>query len=260
MHCPTCRADNAATTRFCTSCGAVLVEEAPGGGRRRVLRPWGLRRDAPLTISPDILDLAPEPAASEERVSRLDLWLAGGVAAIVLVVGAMQPWLSRTEAAPTSRAEERIVAAPAVVATPVVALVKETRLAAPALVERKPARPGGAADAAKAVAPLAAPAGARIGAARGVPAVPVAYAMTQRDAVFSDGRSIDSEPPAASAPLTAVAAPQDRWQALREDLRGCEPLGLFDRATCEQRARLAHCDGHWGHVAACPEGRKESGQ
>ena len=90
MHCPTCRHDNPATTRFCSACGAVLVESAPDGGRRRVLRPWGMRRTAPPTISPDMPDLAdaaiPTRGTRLDPAVRFDFWIIGALVVAVVAV------------------------------------------------------------------------------------------------------------------------------------------------------------------------------
>jgi len=260
MHCPNCREHNAPTTRFCTSCGAVLVEEAPGGGRRRVLRPWGLHDSAPLTISPDLPDLAMSPILAERRVWRMDLGLAGAVVAIVVLVAVLHPWLRRAEAEPTSRVDERVVAAPVALSVPNAAIVHETRLAAPALVERAPAAAKPAAEAVKVATPTAVPAPSRPSGARGLPAVPVNYAISPREAVIGDGQGASATDAPAPAAVKAPAAEPDRWQVLRDELDRCQPLGIFDRATCEQRARLSHCDSYWGHAALCPSLRAESGR
>jgi hypothetical protein len=255
MHCPTCRTDNAPTTRFCTSCGAVLVEEAPGGGRRRVLRPWGLRGSAPPTISPDLGDLAPLPRLKASRAWRTDLWLVSGVVAVLALGTALHPWLSRTAASPTSRGEERVVAAPTAVSTPVSASVKETRLVAPALVERSldDARKVAGKPVPAALPPL--PESMRSGGARAGAAVQVAFAAPARELVVGDGQSAD--PPVAPVAEPAVAPAPDHLQALRADLDSCRPLGVLDRAVCEQRARIGHCDSYWGHVPDCPQWRNE---
>lgn len=260
MHCPNCRADNAPSTRFCTSCGAVLVEEAPGGGRRRVLRPWGLHDSAPLTISPDLPDLAMSPILAERRAWRMDMGLAGAVVAIVVLIAALHPWLRRAEAEPTSRVDERVVATHAASSAPTPAIVHETRLAASALAEHSPATAKPAAEAVKVPATTAVPAPSRPSGARGVAAVPVTYAMPPRETITRDGQGMDAPDAPAPAAVKAPAAEPDRWQALRNDLDRCQPLGIFDRATCEQRARLAHCDSYWGHAALCPSLRAESGR
>jgi hypothetical protein len=253
MHCPHCRHDNAATTRFCTSCGAVLVEEAPGGGRRRVLRPWGLRRDAPLTVSPDFPEDAPMPPRDTGR--RVDLWLAGGVAAVVLTVATLHPW----GPAPVSHATVAETSAPPLVATVPVSgtAVHEVRLSAPALVEPLPAP---AKPAAHDVAPApVAPPTARLS-AKGPAAVPVTYAVPSRPAVIADGESVEVVAAASVAPPPPPAPAPDRWQTLRDGLASCTSLALLQRAMCEQGARLAHCDGYWGQVTLCPAGRTEFGQ
>lgn len=261
MHCPNCREDNAPSTRFCTSCGAVLVEEAPGGGRRRVLRPWGLHNSAPLTISPDLPDLDLSPIVAERRAWRMDLGLAGAVVAVVVLVAALHPWLRRAEAEPTSRVDERMVGAPVAMSVATPPVMHETRLAAPALVERAPAsvRPD-AVPAKTAVSPPANAAPSRGSGARGLPAVPVTYAMSPREALTGDGHGVDAPEVPAPAAVNAPPAEPDRWQVLRSELDRCQPLGIFERATCEQRARLAHCDSYWGHVALCPSQRAESGR
>ena len=266
MHCPHCRSDNAATTRFCTSCGAVLVEEAPGGGRRRVLRPWGLRKSAPLTIAPDFPDLvpvldAPDPA----RAARTDIWLASGVIALVVAAFALYP----ATRAPAPASLETVAAARTVVAAHAPAMLRESLVLSPALVEPKldspQARPASAAPSATARAtPVATPSSApapmmRAAANRGAGVVAVTYPLPPRDAIIGDGRS--AEPPVRVAAVSPpVPRSVDRWEPLRDALGHCTSLGMLDRAMCEQGARLTHCDGFWGHVALCPQGRTEFGQ
>lgn len=258
MHCPTCRQPNAATTRFCTSCGAVLVEEAPGGGRRRVLRPWGLRRSAPLTIAPDVFDCN-LPLTAKAGGTRVELWLAAGVIVVVTVFAAVH-W-RRAPAMVPPAGQQAVVAQVADVTLPASTQMHETRMSAPALVD-----PAATAEAPRpavvAAAPVPSPAALpRPVGNRGAPAVPVAYVGPARDTVIDDGQS--AEPPApvvAAAPPSPPPAPSDRWQPLRNKLAACEPLALLERAICEQGARLAHCDGHWGIAPLCPAGRTEFGQ
>jgi hypothetical protein len=252
MHCPNCRSDNAATTRFCTSCGAVLVEEAPGGGRRRILRPWGLRNSAPPTVSPDFPDLAVSPILAERRAWRVDIGFAGAIAAIVVLVAALYPWLQRADAEPSSRVDERTVALPAPVVAPAVAIAQEARLSAPALVERVPPQALAETGRTRAAGTSSVGAPSRPVAARGLPATPVSYAMPSREGVIADGQGTEAPPTPAPPPAAAPSIEPDRWQVLRAELNGCQPLGVFERATCEQQARLAHCDSYWGHVALCP--------
>ena len=58
----------------------------------------------------------------------------------------------------------------------------------------------------------------------------------------------------------AEAPPVDRFDGLRIALAGCGGRGLFDRAVCEQQARLEHCAGYWGTAPLCPSGRYDHTQ
>lgn len=273
MHCPTCREENAPTTRFCTSCGAVLVEEAPGGGRRRVLRPWGMRGTAPPTVSPDF----PEDAAGARvrgeapAARRTDFVLAGAVVALLTVGTLLYPTM-RSEAGPTADAPRGTVPADAgaandaVVVLPAPTLMSEARLVAPPLVERQPAMASAATVARpKPAADIATRAAARAGArpAAAVPATLPARPVENAAPVPSESVAVVAAAPVVTAPPPVpppVVRPPDRWQPLRDDLARCEPLGLWQKATCEQAARLAHCSGHWGQAALCPVARTEYGQ
>ena len=142
MHCPTCRHDNPATTRFCSACGAVLVESAPDGGRRRVLRPWGMRRTAPPTISPDMPDLAeagiPTRGTRLDPAVRFDFWIVGGLVAAVVAVA----WISGTARPGRDALHDAAAQVAAGSATHVSAttptIVQEARLKAPPLVDVSP--------------------------------------------------------------------------------------------------------------------------
>jgi len=261
MHCPTCRHDNPATTRFCSACGAVLVESAKDGRRRRVLRPWGLRRSAPPTISPDMPDLldgaAPAPGTRLDPSVRFDLWIVAGLV-VAVVAGA---WISggvRVGADPLrAGAPNANAGAPAYVSATMPPLVQEARLKSPPLVDVSPAAvprtvtpPRGAVDVtASARAP-----------ARNAPAAPVAVASLAREPAIDDGRAAVA--PDAAAPVAPSPPPvADRWATLRNALSQCGSAGgAIARAICEQEARLAHCENYWGLVPACPSQRTEFGQ
>lgn len=57
---------------------------------------------------------------------------------------------------------------------------------------------------------------------------------------------------AAPAPEPAPSPPPDRWQTMRDDLARCDREGGFGGFICDQRVRLASCEGYWGRVPQCP--------
>ena len=255
MHCPNCRRDNAATTRFCTSCGAVLVESTPSGGRRRVLRPWGLRHSAPLTESPDMPELA---AARQEALRdgrsgrRIDHMVAAGVTVIVLAGLVVYPYANADETGIGTRIADRPTSRAEAVAVPALSTVRETAIAAPPLVEPSTVAVPKARVVKPSIEPTTRPA------ARPAPEPAVVATVLEREAVIVGDAKVAEAPP--RAPATPAAA-VDPWHALRSTLHTCAASdGLWSRATCEHRARLAHCDGHWGIHALCPSGRTEYGQ
>lgn len=252
LHCPHCRSDNASTTRFCIECGAVLVESTPGGGRRRVLRPWGLRKSAPLTESPALPEMAAARKAARRAAGnprRPVYKIAAGIAGIVALSGVIAyPYASP---GPGPSREEEVVAKATtqVVAIADLTAVKERVVAAPADPERT--------SEIRAPAP-AAPAPAPDQALRTVRPPPVEAAVPIAQEAPAEPVVVAAPPPQAPEPPRAVADP---WQPLRAALSACSRVqGLWDRATCEQSARLASCDGHWGAVPLCPAGRTDFGQ
>ena len=54
------------------------------------------------------------------------------------------------------------------------------------------------------------------------------------------------------APLPAPPPPPDRWQTMRDDLARCDREGGFGGFICDQRVRIASCEGYWGRVPQCP--------
>jgi len=73
---------------------------------------------------------------------------------------------------------------------------------------------------------------------------------------------LDSFGPLAEAPTPKPAPPPpavprappppDRWQTMSDDLARCASEGGWSGFICDQRVRLASCDGYWGRVAQCP--------
>jgi hypothetical protein len=86
-----------------------------------------------------------------------------------------------------------------------------------------------------------------------VPAPPVAAAASYPP-LDSFGPLAEAPKPAPS-PVAAVRAPPpppDRWQTMTDALSRCASEGGFSGFICDQRVRLASCDGYWGRVAQCP--------
>lgn len=240
MHCPNCRHDNPSTTRFCNACGAVLVEDAPGVGRRRVLRPWGLRRSAPLTISPDIdAPQAPHPPRCNASV-HLDLVLAASVIVAIIGATALFPRSMASDATPQAAAPA--ATASEAVTTIVVPPLHTTSMSAPALVEPAiaPRRPAAAAPPRKPKEAVRSPPAPVV--------VSVAVEPVEAPAV--------EVPPAPPPPPPVAPAPRDRWDGLRDALSACElQTNVLDRAMCEQGARIQYCTQLWDLVELCPSGR-----
>jgi hypothetical protein len=233
----------------------VLVESTPGGGRRRVLRPWGLRSSAPLTESPALPEMAAARKAAKRasRGSRRPLHkIAAGLAGVVALSGVIAyPYTLRDEQ-PSARGEEVVSkAASQVVAIADLTAVKE-RIPSP-VADPEPT-PEVVAPASKPSAQVATDPSPRLPAR---PQVVEAAQPAPETGVAEPSPAVVPTPPVQEPART----PADPWQALRNALDACSRVqGLWDRATCEQRARLDSCDGNWGVVALCPAGRTEFGQ
>lgn len=237
------------------------MESAPDGGRRRVLRPWGMRRTAPPTISPDMPDLAdaemPTRGTRLDPAVRFDLWIVGGLV-VALVAVAWVNGATRPSRDSPHDASALAAGSAAYVTATTPSIVQEARLKAPPLVDvssvatqRTEVTPHVIANA---------PSPAR-GQARGPAGIPVVIATQQPSvSVIDDARSEAPAPPV--APIQATPPPvSDRWQPLRSALAQCGAVnGTIGRAVCEQEARLAHCEGFWGLVTFCPTTRSEYGQ
>ena len=220
-----------------------------------MLRPWGLRKSAPMTESPALPEMAAARKARRAAGSRKRplFKVAAGVVGIVALSGVIAyPYTSIVEEPTQSADEVAAKAPPQVVAIADMTAIKD-RVVSPALeTEAVPVMP-------PVVTKPAAP-----------PVVEPPPRASARVTVAEPPPAVIRETPASEAPVVPVVvarveeparAPVDPWQPLRDALTACSRVqGLWDRATCEQRARLASCDGHWGLVVLCPAGRTEYGQ
>ncbi|HVE48390.1 MAG TPA: zinc ribbon domain-containing protein [Casimicrobiaceae bacterium] len=240
MNCPTCRHDNEKTTRFCTSCGAVLVENMLDGSRRRVLRPWGLAADAPITIAPDPGEMPEIDAALRAHRSR-----SASTRRAPVVVGSVIAALAGMFLFAYARGVERTpIALPStVVETTLHHAALERLVVSPPLIEPLPAPR------------LAQPSQRRETRDRNLTPAP-AVDLAPAEPIVRDTPVV-----AAEVPPSAPAPPPDRGRLLEDALARCAGLGnVFQRAACENGARNAHCEERWGQVALCPATGTESSQ
>jgi hypothetical protein len=260
MNCTICGKATPEGTLLCRPCKAALkrarhltVQEYPVSARRAPLA-GGVRGDTPAG-----------PAQRKQAHGRSDanaparLWesrLLLGAIAIVALTGALyliEHGYSGSGAA-TARARPQPLAQPrpadpapvtasALSAKPSL-LPTVTELPEPAL---PPDRPS-----ASKVAPVRpAPAPRAPAAPRQDPAYAASMANPPLD---SFGAAADVPKPA--PPPVVVAAPPppppDRWQSMSEALNRCAGEGGLSGFICDQRVRLASCEGYWGRVAQCP--------
>lgn len=235
MHCPSCGHDNPLTTRFCADCGAVLVEDAKRGKARRLLR---LRKRPPKPAKP-----APEADSSSAPPAHRYGWALAFVLGIAMVGGYL---------ASTTRSTSAIVIPQAVhVPLPVdgdrPAVNTEAESAqgiAGALTDPPPGT--------EKIVPPREP-------------VPISGSTRKaRDAARAAAREpsepepppVETPPPEPPPPPVVVAEPPlDPHRQMMERIARCANASPLDRFVCDQRARLAYCDGRWGQVPDCPSGR-----
>ena len=198
------------------------MESAPDGGRRRVLRPWGMRRTAPPTISPDMPDLAdaaiPTRGTRLDPAVRFDFWIVGGLV-VALVAVALINGTTRSSRNALHDASAQVAAGSAAyVSATTPPIVQEARLKAPPLVDVSPAATQPSAVTPRVTA--AAPSPAR-GQARGPAAIPVVLAAQSAESASDDGRGEAPAPPVApiqahaTAGVRSLAAPEERACAMR---------------------------------------------
>jgi hypothetical protein len=246
----------------------VLVESAPDGRRRRVLRPWGLPRSAPLAMargSPGRWAAGNAAGlAAADTPTRAERWI---VAALVLIVfGAVvvhdAPEVGNDSMESTSTRRSVSLAFLSKLAAP--PILDAIVLEAPPLRESDSLQRGE--PAVPRPDPNRIPRGARAASTATLDvlarnAAPAVGGQTTASRVPSlEDRGAATTLPAWRDGAT-VAAPGERWRSLDTALASCgEVGGAIPRAFCEQEARLLHCDGFWGMVADCPVTRSEYGQ
>jgi hypothetical protein len=252
MKCSVCGSKSNADARFCANCGAKLNSGAQTLFKTPVSSPSAAAA-SPLpdagvgaSVTPKAMDLVP-----------LLLGLAAFVVVGYFAYRALMPATSTpgstteplpptarpaeavqsgTEASPTAAEPAKSETARpqangAATAEPPAVVAKGAVTDEPTPAAKAPARPK---PSTKTAAPKRPPVAAN---------APVPPAM-----------SVAALEPVAPVPPPAPAKP-DRIAQLSDALARCVGMDLIQRAVCEQRARLQHCEGYWGQVAQCPGGR-----
>jgi len=253
--CSICRQQTRPGSKLCVACKAALkrarhetvsqLEPLPrraGPGSESVRRPR-TRKPAPVSTKPI--------SAAKWRLRHRDL-VTVSVAVLALVIYVEAPgWRSRGSPPAPPEAAAAVVPRPP---APVVADSSEVELpqtpAEP--VVRTPEALRG--ETTMMVAPAT---GART---RVVHEQPAVVAPTPVDSSPSAFGTVEEAQQTAPAPEPVPLPPPrerpqaDRWQVMQETIAGCGREGFIDRFICEQKARLAACEGHWGRVPECPSG------
>jgi hypothetical protein len=263
MKCTICGKGTSHGALLCRPCKAALkrarqltVQDMPQRPVRA--RGKGVRRDVLAEPSTGI-DALRRPLRSD-HAARL---LLGTVAVAALVGAAYVAAREFVVRAAIPHAPAAVVAQPAVpepISTIVAAPVEPMSAPLPALAtvpeltSAPPVPPNARVGSpTREVAALAHPPAPRI-----THEMPVVGPPRAADAAYPP---LDSFGPLAQAPkpipATPAAAPPappppDRWQAMSDALTRCASEGGLSGFICDQRVRLASCEGYWGRVAQCP--------
>jgi hypothetical protein len=264
MNCTICGKGTAHGTLLCRPCKAALkrarqltVQDLPQRPSRA--RGKGARRHVPVEASTGI-DALQRPLRSD-HAARLLL----GTVAIAALVGAA--YVAAREFAGRSAIQH---APPALVAQP--ASPEPTPVIAAAAAEPMSARLPALASVPELTSSPPVPPNARPGSPTSVitalahPPAPRSTHETRApeparaaDAVYppvdSFGPLAEASKPMPTPPLAAAPPappPPDRWQTMSDALTRCASEGGFSGFICDQRVRLASCEGYWGRVAQCP--------
>jgi len=262
MNCTICGTATPHGTMLCRPCKAALkrarqltVQELPPRSSRA--RRKAARHDLPAE-PPTGIDALRRPLRSD-RAARLLL----GTVAIAALAGAA--YVAAREFAvrsPIPHGPPVLVAQPSAAAPipDIGAAPAETKIAAlpapataPELTSSPPLRPpAGAPARVAAAASVSAPASAMRSTHDDPPAAPETSAYPPLDSFGPLADVQKPAPPPTPAPIPRAPPPPDRWQTMSDALARCASEGGFSGFICDQRVRLASCDGYWGRVAQCP--------
>ena len=264
MNCTICGKATSHGTLLCRPCKAALkrarqltVQDVPQRPARA--RGKGARHDA--TADPSAGDDALRRPARSDRAARLVLSTVAIAALAGAAYVAAREFADRGTIAPAPpalvvhpRASDPI---PVVGAAP--GDVMSTSLPTPPTLPELTSSP-----------PLRAPAGSPIRPASVVSASAPAEALRNTNEAqapapalapsatyppldsFGPLAEVQKPTPPPPAPIPRVPPPPDRWQTMSDALARCASEGGFSGFICDQRVRLASCDGYWGRVAQCP--------
>ncbi|CAG0992560.1 hypothetical protein BURK1_02348 [Burkholderiales bacterium] len=259
---PSRRADSTPAARTTTVASDAGRTAAPGPADAPVSTAPSRPPPIPRPRDPQPVEPIFEPRRASLRGERLVAWSALGAlvfATFVFVerIGGLQDEVARVTVAPAVvTPKERIERTGGAAPEPVASATPdaETRERGDTVDALPPADGAAAAAAARAATrQQARPMARSIGSVR-KPA-PGAGQRARR-AVTVLPAPVPAPVVASSAVAHAGAAPQTRWERMREEIAACPSGGLFENLICGQRVRMRYCEGWWGRASECPSGRQ----
>ncbi len=243
MKCSVCGSESNADARFCANCGAKVNPGAETLFKTPVSPP-------PAAAAP-VSDAGADASAAPRATNLVPVLL---VLAALVVVGYFAYRAQMPEASP----RESTAAEPAAPRTaPSAEAVQSGSRANPSASESAKSETAGAPPPRPATTEP--PAAVSRASAPARPKAPTRTAAPKRPAVETNAPA----PPAMAVAIPEPVAPAppapppkpERIVQLNDALARCVGQDLIQRAVCEQRARLQHCEGYWGQVPQCPGGR-----